>query len=312
MTAILNAVVPLFAVILFGFAAGRIGLLAEAGVRGIVTFVFAFAIPSLLFRLMAGTDVREIAAWSFVGACFLAEAAVFVAGMAVGGLLFGMRLAGMTIQGFGSAFSNGVLLTLPLLLSIYGDRGALPALPLITLDVLTFALITLLLEIARGGAGGLRVTGQIVRSILTHPILMAMVAGLLFALTDLPLPTPIERTLAFVGQAAAPAALFALGATLSLRRIAGGLGPAGVMVAFKLALHPALVWLAVATLTDADRLWLNAAVLFAASPVGVNVYVFAQHYDANVESASTAILISTALAMLTLTGLLLVLPPVGP
>ena len=44
----------------------------------------------------------------------------------------------------------------------------------------------------------------------------------------------------------------------------------------------------------------------------MNVYVFAQHYDANVESASTAILISTALAMLTLTGLLLVLPPVGP
>jgi malonate transporter len=54
----------------------------------------------------------------------------------------------------------------------------------------------------------------------------------------------------------------------------------------------------------------NAGVIFAASPVWLNVYIFAQHHEANVESASTAILISTGLAMLTITGLLLILPPV--
>ena len=57
---------------------------------------------------------------------------------------------------------------------------------------------------------------------------------------------------------------------------------------------------------------MNAGVIFAACPVGLNVYVFAQHYEVGVETASSAILISTALAMLTITVLLLLLPPVAP
>ena len=118
----------------------------------------------------------------------------------------------------------------------------------------------------------------------------------------------VDRTLAFIGQAAAPSALFALGATLSLRRLAGSLGPAGPMLACKLFLHPLLAWLVFAWLLELDPLWLNAGVIFAACPVGLNVYVFAQHYQVGIETASSAILISSALAMLTITGLLL-LPP---
>jgi malonate transporter len=58
-------------------------------------------------------------------------------------------------------------------------------------------------------------------------------------------------------------------------------------------------------------LWRNVGVIFAACPVGLNVYVFAQHYDVAIETASSAILISTALAVVTITALLLLLPPVG-
>jgi hypothetical protein len=83
------------------------------------------------------------------------------------------------------------------------------------------------------------------------------------------------------------------------------------MVAAKLFLHPILAWLAFAWLLELDPLWVNAGVIFAACPVGLNVYVFAQHYEVAIETASSAILISTALAMLTITALLLLLPPVA-
>jgi predicted permease len=122
----------------------------------------------------------------------------------------------------------------------------------------------------------------------------------------------VERTLVFIGQAAAPSALFALGATLSLRRLAGSLGPAGVMMAGKLLVHPLLAWLAFAWLLELDPLWVTAGTIFAACPVGLNVYVFAQHYEVQVEAASSAILVSTALAMLTIAALLVLLPPLTP
>jgi predicted permease len=46
--------------------------------------------------------------------------------------------------------------------------------------------------------------------------------------------------------------------------------------------------------------------------VGLNAYIFAQHYEAGVETASSAILLSTALAMATITMLLVLLPPLAP
>ena len=80
---------------------------------------------------------------------------------------------------------------------------------------------------------------------------------------------------------------------LSLRQVAGNLRPAGLMVAFKLFLHPFVVWLLVTQVIVLEPFWANAAVIFSAGPVGANVYIFAQHYEAGVESASSAIVIST-------------------
>jgi predicted permease len=52
-------------------------------------------------------------------------------------------------------------------------------------------------------------------------------------------------------------------------------------------------------------------VIFSAGPVGANVFIFAQHYEAGVEAASSAIVISTALALVTISALLLMLQPVA-
>ena len=139
---------------------------------------------------------------------------------------------------------------------------------------------------------------------------MATVLGILYSLSGLALPAVLEQTLSFIGGAAA-SALFALGASLSLRRIAGSFGAAGAMVACKLFLHPLLAWIAFTYVLELDPSWRNAGVIFAACPVGLNVYVFAQHYDVAIETASSAILISTALAMVTITALLILLPPIG-
>jgi len=312
-TAILESVVPLFAVIFLGFFAGRAGFLGEAGVRGLGAFVFNFAIPPHVFRLMAETELEAITEWGFLGAYFLAQSLVFVTGAGIGRAVFGMGVAEMTIQAFGSAFSNGVMLALPLLLWLYGDAGGVPALLIITLDVIVFSSVTVLLELARHGhgRGGLRLIGQAGRSVLLNPIIMATVLGILYSLSGLGLPGVVEQTLSFIGGAAAPSALFALGASLSLRRISGSLAPAATMVGAKLFLHPILAFVAFAYLLELDPSWINAGVIFAACPVGLNVYVFAQHYEVAIETASSAILISTALAMLTITALLLLLPPLA-
>ncbi len=305
---------PLFAVVLVGYLAGRARFFSEAGVRALVAFVFNFALPPFLFRLMADTDLGEIARWAFVGAYSLGTLVMFVLGAAASAMLFRLRPAGVVIQGFGSAFANGVFLGLPLLLWLFGEAGAVPALLIITLDVILFGVVTVLLEIvSRGRASGAqRVIGQTIRAIAVNPIIMATLLGILFGLSGAALPEVVDRTLGFIGEAAPSTALFALGASLSLRKVAGNLGPAALMVGLKLFVHPLVVWLLVTQVFVLEPFWANAAVIFAAGPVGANVFIFAQHYDAGVEPASSAIVISTALAMLTISVLLLTLQPIAP
>jgi len=317
LASILDAVVPLFAVIFAGYLAGRTRVLAEDAVRGLNRFVFTFAMPPMLFRLMASTDVTALGQGRFLFGFFWAELMVFLLGAIVGGLLLRQRFAEMVMQGFGSSFSNGVLIALPLLISLHGEAGAVPALLLFTLDVLMFSAITTMLEVARaregeGAASALAAARTTGLAILQNPIIMATLLGILWGIAGLPMPSLLSKTFGFLGQAGPPAALFALGATLAYRRVRGSVGSASVMVGMKLALHPALVFLTLTLLVPVEPFWVHSAVLFAACPVGANVYVFAQHYGVQVTAASAAILVSTGLAMLTITALLIGYPPPVP
>ena len=117
----------------------------------------------------------------------------------------------------------------------------------------------------------------------------------------------LDKTLGFIGQAGPPTALFALGASLSVREVARGLhgplGAAALMTVTKLTVHPALAWI-MAEALGLDPFLATALVIVAALPVGANVYIFAQHYNVSVLEASSAILISTAISMVSLPVLL--------
>ncbi|HEY9566817.1 MAG TPA: AEC family transporter, partial [Thalassobaculum sp.] len=56
-----------------------------------------------------------------------------------------------------------------------------------------------------------------------------------------------------------------------------------------------------------EPLWRDVAVILASLPVGVNVYLMAQRYDAGVAPAVTAVLLSTAVSTLTVAAVLTLL-----
>ena len=313
MSTILDAVVPLFAVIFAGFIAGRMRMISEEHVRGLNNFVFTFAMPVMLFKLMASTNVLEVGEWRFVAGFLYGELLVFLAGGIVGAVIFRQRFTEMTMQGFGSTFCNGVLIGLPLLIGLFGEKGAIPAALLFTLDVVIFSVITVLLEMGRSDKPAMRSSPLITVSLamLRNPILMSTLIGICWGILEWPIPSLISNTFGFLGQAGPPAALFALGATLAYRRIAGSIGSASFMVLFKLLLHPLAAFLILTYLVPVGPFWVYTAVIFAACPVGANVYVFAQQYQVSVTTASTAILVSTGLSLMTITALLLMFPPIA-
>jgi predicted permease len=110
--------------------------------------------------------------------------------------------------------------------------------------------------------------------------------------------------LVFLKNAAAPCALFTLGVTVALRPLKTVPVELPALVGIKLVLHPLIVWLVLSWLGDFGWEWTMTAVLMAALPPALNVFVIANQYKVYIEQASTAILVGTVLSVASVTGLL--------
>jgi predicted permease len=105
----------------------------------------------------------------------------------------------------------------------------------------------------------------------------------------------------FLSNASAPCALFTLGVTVALRPLKKVPWEMPMLTAVKLVMHPVVVFLLLSAFGPFDQMWVDTAVLMAALPPALNVFVFARQYDTWVEQASTAVLVGTVVSVLTLT-----------
>ena len=285
-----------------GYAATFTRVFGRDAANALAAFVFYFAIPVMMFRNMATTELPETIAWGYLGSYFLGVAVVFGIGMTTARLAFGGSFERQALIGFGSAFGNSVLLGIPLVLTSFGEQASLPLFLLLAFhSTVLFTAITVIIEAGRGGGEALRaVPLRALKGLLGNPIIWGMAGGIGFSLLGLRLPGAIERFAVLLAGAAVPCALFSVGASLRAYRLVGALQPALLMVALKLVLQPLAVWLLAVWVFDVPPLWAKVVVLMAALPVGVNVYVFATRYDAGQAESAAAILLSNILSVVSL------------
>ncbi|HFC04159.1 MAG TPA: AEC family transporter, partial [Rhizobiales bacterium] len=129
------------------------------------------------------------------------------------------------------------------------------------------------------------------------PIVMALVAGMLWGLTGLGLHPAADRTITLLGQAGAPAALFALGLSLAAYGFKGHLRGMSVILVLKMLVFPLVAAFMAFKVFDLPPLAANIVVLFACLPPGANAYLFATRYKAAVAPVSGAIGLGVFLAL---------------
>lgn len=306
---VLDVLAPVFGIIALGYLAVRASLLDTAGVRGVVAFVFNFALPVLLFRSMAGVELPDRVPWSFLAAFYSASLATYALGMAVGRWGFRRPADEQAIFGMAASFSNTVFLGIPIILAALGPEATLPVFLIIAFHSATFMPLTVaLIHLGRGEAMG--VVGQgvtLVRAVVKDPIVMGLLLGLLANLAGLELRGSLDRMAELLGGAALPAALFAMGASLAGHPAGSDGAPASVLAFLKLVVHPALVWVVAVPLLGLEGVWAATAVLMAGMPTAVNTYLFGARYGAAPSVAARAVLVSSAASLVTLAVLLVAL-----
>lgn len=305
MDSIITITLPFFALIGCGYLAGKKGILGEAGIQGLNAFVFYFALPCLIFGSLAAKPLADIVNPGFMGAYLSASIAVFATASFLGRLLFKGSLGICAIQGQAASVGNVGYLALPLIVALLGVEATLPVVLGWLVDLVILVPLSIaLLEIDRYDTGAWNdFIRNVLKGVVMNPFVLSIAAGVLYAASGLAVPAPVDSFTGLLGKAAGPCALFALGATLAGRPMSEGLSEAAYMSAFKLFIHPAVMWVSMVMIFKVEPLWATAAVLTAAAPVAGNVYIIAQSFGVYVLRASTSILISTAIAVLSFSAL---------
>jgi predicted permease len=306
MNDILNLALPYFGLIFIGFACGKTKKLPESGLAWMNFFLLYVSLPALLFRIMSDTPFAELNNPPFLIATTLATVTVFVLAMVAGRIMGELSLRKATMAGLAGAYGNIGYMGPGLALAVLGAKAAAPTALIFCCDsIFLFTIVPLLMALTdREHKSFLHAVGVAVRQIVLNPLIMSAVLGALVAAFHVPLPTSLDRTLLFLQNAAAPTALFVLGVTVALRPFDRVPWEVPGVIAIKLLVHPLIVFGLMLLFGPFAQPWAATAVLMAALPPALNVFVIARQNNTWIEPASVAVLIGTFASVVTLTSVM--------
>jgi malonate transporter len=290
---------PLFGVVLLGWLAVRALRCPVRYGHQLTRVVFGALIPAMLFRMMAGlarlppVDARVPVV--FFGSCLL----VFAIGRVVGRAVFRLDGTQQSVFALGGVFSNNVMLGIPLATITLGEK-ALPSVALVLVfNALTlWTMVTVSVEWSRHGAMSVAGFAKTLRGVLTNPLIIAILCGVVVGLLGLELPPVVERPLALVSKVAGPLALLALGMGLAEYGLAREWRESLAITGLKLVVQPLVVW-GSAWLLGLPPLETRVVVLLASLAVGVNVYLMAKQFEVMQGAVAGSLMLSTLMAALT-------------
>lgn len=298
MLAIFMKTLPFFALIGLGFWAGRSRFFSAEATAYLTKFVFYFALSAMLFRFSANLSLAEVWDTRLVVAYLWGTS--FVYGIAtLVGFLRGQNVPTTAIEAQCAVIGNTGFLGVPMLALLLGPEAVGPVLLALAIDLVVFSsLIVILITGSRGGLAPMQMLRPIGLGLIRNPMIVAIVLGFVWSGLQIPIPDPMNDFLSILGGAATPGALFAIGASLALTQ-PERIHIAGWLSFCKLVLHPLFVAFAALFLFGVDPFKAGVIIAVSALPVAGNVYMLAQHYGVAPVRVSTAILLSTAISILT-------------
>ena len=303
MTAIIDVVVPIFAIIGCGYAVGRFGLMGSASSEALNRFVFYISLPALFFISMVRAPIEAVLDWPFITTFLGGLLVSFGAALAIHRVAMRDAPGAAPLHAMAAVFSNTGYMGIPLATAAFGATATLPAvIATLCTGAVLMPLCAIMVKLATAGPSNpAQATRAALAAGLRNPLVIAAVAGVLWSLTlgaDA-LPAALSRFFDMLAATAGPCALFAMGLFMVGRRLSDGWREVAWVTVVKLCIHPAITF-GLALAFGLSPGGLAIAVTLAALPTGTLVYVLAQQQDIYVQRAVSVVIFSTLISIVTL------------
>ena len=291
---------PFFLIVAIGYFSGKYKFLGKRGTDAITKFVFYFALSAMLFRFSSQLEISEIFDLKFVG-CYVVATTILYLVVIVVSYFSGTKFETAVFDAQIATVGNTGFLGIPLLATLVGSQSVGYVMMILATDFAIFGtLIVVLIMVSRDQSWGIRLLRPIAKGLFQNPMIVSFSLGIFWGYSDYQTPKFFSEFLVILGQAATPGALFAIGASLSFRKIDDP--KSAFWLSFlKLVAHPFLVGIMALYLFYIEPYAAAVMVITAALPVAGNTFMLAQHYKIDSERISAAILLSTLFSALTVT-----------
>ena len=219
------------------------------------------------------------------------SAAALALAMALSALLFRRH----PIENFGTAFSNAGFMGIPIVQAVLGSEA-----------VFYVSAFVALLNFLQWTYGVFVITGdrrQIsAKKIVTNPILISMVVGILAFVLPVEVPGMITGTLSLIAGMNAPMAMISIGIYLAQTRLSELIldKTAWLSALVRLFVIPAVTLGLLSLVPDRYMLIKMAVLMVAVTPVGSNVAIFAQIHNKDYTQAVKSVCLSSVLSLISI------------
>ena len=307
----INVTMPIFLVMVIGYILKQIGMLNDNFVTVANKFNFKVTLPFMLFKDIAGVDIKAVFDIKYVLFCAIVSTICFWVVWGTAKLLVRDKtIRGAFVQ---SSFrGSAAVMGLAFIQNIYGSSAMGPlmivsAVPLYKI----FSVIVLTFE--ANDSTGIDKKAKIRQAginICKNPIILSILAGLIVGLLEIQFPTLVNKTVSNVAQMATPLALITIGAGFEGRKALAKIAPTMAASMIKLVLQP-LVFLPVAAWMGFSGEKMIAILIMLASPTTPSCYIMAKSMNNDEVLTASVIVTTTLMAAFTLTGWIFLLKTLG-
>ena len=303
----LNATIPVFMMMVFGWLMRRVGLLDEHTTAKINQFVFKALLPALLFMDLSTADFRAVWDTKFVAFCFF----VTLGSIAIA-FLFSLFSGNKVERGeiIQAAYrSSAAILGIAFVKNIYGE-ATMAALMIVGTVPLYNVIAVITLSVTAPEDDRKSKTGELVKrtakNVVTNPIILGIIVGLVWSVLKIPQPVIFSKSVSYLGNMATPLSLIALGASFKAGDAKEKMPTAFGIAFIKLILFCAL-FLPLAVHFGFRSEKLIAILVMLGSATTGSCFVMAKNMKHEGTITACAVMLTTLLSAFTLTTWLFIL-----
>ena len=300
----LNATLPVFLVMVVGYALGQLGFLPPAFCKASDRLTFKVTLPLMLFLDMGSVDILHDFRPRFVLFCFAATlVGILTVWAGAKRFLKDKALVGEFVQA--GYRSSAAVLGVAFIQNIYGSAGMAPLMILGSVPLFNiFAVIILTVESPQ--QHGKVTPSKLLYGVLTNPILDGIILGTLYSLLPFGLPTLAQKTLTSLSSLTTPLALLSIGASFEGAKAIKKLAPTLVAACCKLMVLTT-IFIPIAVKLGFRDQQLIALLIMLGSPTTPSSYVMAKNMGHEGVLTASCVAATTLFSALSLTFWIFVL-----